>query len=241
VTPTPSLGAGIRKIILDKLGNVYVTGDEWDTGGSRSILLTCKFNNSGVQQWVSNYGGQAGSESISRSIEVDEAGNAYITGYTSFNGGSINNDYITIKYNSSGIQQWVLNYNGPSNNRDEAYDLALDDSTNIYVTGFTSDAFGNDSVTTIKYTSNGIQKWVVRYPGSGTALEMDGQRNLYIAGLIFESSTGRDYLTMKLVQLIGIVPNTNRIPVDFTLYQNYPNPFNPSTNIKFDIPLSPLS
>jgi hypothetical protein len=41
--------------------------------------------------------------------------------------------------------------------------------------------------------------------------------------------------------LTGLEPVSTRIPSDYKLSQNYPNPFNPSTKIKFDIPLSPLS
>ncbi len=35
---------------------------------------------------------------------------------------------------------------------------------------------------------------------------------------------------------IGILSNSNGVPLNFQLHQNYPNPFNPSTNISFDIP-----
>jgi hypothetical protein len=38
--------------------------------------------------------------------------------------------------------------------------------------------------------------------------------------------------------LVGIKPNSNKIPADFSLFQNYPNPFNPVTKIKFSIPPS---
>jgi hypothetical protein len=41
--------------------------------------------------------------------------------------------------------------------------------------------------------------------------------------------------------VIGIKNSGTEIPKEFSLSQNYPNPFNPSTKIKFEIPLSPLS
>jgi len=50
-----------------------------------------------------------------------------------------------------------------------------------------------------------------------------------------------DQATIVNVQLrpitTGITGNTG-LPNEFMLYQNYPNPFNPTTNIKFQIPLS---
>jgi hypothetical protein len=36
----------------------------------------------------------------------------------------------------------------------------------------------------------------------------------------------------------GITPTGSGIPKEYKLEQNYPNPFNPTTNIKFDIPMS---
>jgi len=36
--------------------------------------------------------------------------------------------------------------------------------------------------------------------------------------------------------IVGITPNSNEIPANYSLSQNYPNPFNPVTNIKFAIP-----
>jgi hypothetical protein len=45
----------------------------------------------------------------------------------------------------------------------------------------------------------------------------------------------------KYNYVIGIQPISNSVPNEFFLYQNYPNPFNPTTKIKFDIPITPLS
>ncbi len=38
--------------------------------------------------------------------------------------------------------------------------------------------------------------------------------------------------------ITSVKENISEIPKDYKLYQNYPNPFNPSTNIKFEIPIS---
>jgi hypothetical protein len=38
--------------------------------------------------------------------------------------------------------------------------------------------------------------------------------------------------------LVGVLHNSNGIPLVFKLYHNYPNPFNPASTIKFDVPIA---
>lgn len=66
-------------------------------------------------------------------IAVDISGNVVVTG-TRYDD-PIVSSYATIKYNSSGVQQWVARYSGTTNGPHEAIDLKLDGTGNIYVTG----------------------------------------------------------------------------------------------------------
>ena len=45
-------------------------------------------------------------------------------------------DYATIKYNTTGTQQWIKRFNGESNDTDCATSIDLDVYNNVYVTGY---------------------------------------------------------------------------------------------------------
>jgi hypothetical protein len=72
----------------------------------------------------------------------------YVTGYSIGSGSSY--DYATIKYLANGDTAWVRRYNGPGNNEDRPTALAVDDSGNVYVTGYTWSGTSNDYAT-VKY------------------------------------------------------------------------------------------
>ena len=78
--------------------------------GQGHEYATIKYDSAGEQQWVAPYNGP-GADDFARAIAVDSFGNVYVTGYSRrFAGGDF--DYATIKYDSSGQQQWVARYNG---------------------------------------------------------------------------------------------------------------------------------
>jgi hypothetical protein len=65
-----------------------------------------------------------------------------------------------VKYNSSGVEQWVERYNGPGNGKDVANAIALDNSSNIYVTGYSWGSGTNIDYATIKYSQVGVEEEV---------------------------------------------------------------------------------
>jgi uncharacterized delta-60 repeat protein len=136
------------EIVVDSWGNVYVTGRSYGTGTSFDYA-TIKYSSNGDTAWVRRYNGPADSLDGARSIAVDAWGNVYVTG-TSYGSGT-GEDYATMKYCANGDAAWVTRYNGPEDSTDWASAIAINDSGNVYVTGY-SYGIGTDlDYATIKY------------------------------------------------------------------------------------------
>lgn len=202
----PSSGEDFgRRIAVDNSGNVYVTGYSPNTGAyGTEDYATIKYNSNGIQQWVTRYNGPANQPDHPTSIAVDKNGNVYVTG-TTYGANGPYYDYATIKYNSSGVQQWVQIYNGPGNQSDNAWAMLLDDSANVYVTGTSYGSGTFDDFCTIKYNTSGIQQWVTRYNGQfnnndgAYSITLDTGRNVYVSGkqMIGSNNATSDFVTVK--------------------------------------------
>ena len=189
-------------IAVDGAGNVYVTGRS--TGiGTAEDYATIKYNSAGQQQWVARYNGPGNFTDVAYAIAVDGSGNVYVTGTSDSGGQGSNYDYATIKYNSDGQQQWIARYDGPANDGDDAYAIAVDASGNVYVTGVSIGSGTGADYATIKYNSAGQQQWVARYNGPvngddyGYAIALDNSGNIYVTGSSRGPGTEFDYATIK--------------------------------------------
>jgi len=185
---------------VDASGNIYVTGNSVGIGTNYDYA-TIKYNSLGIQQWVQRYNGPINGTDVATSIAIDNSGNVYVTGRSDGIGNVY--DYATIKYNSLGIQQWVQRYNGPGNFSDQANSIGVDNSGNVYVTGWSVGNGTSIDYATIKYNTGGVQQWIQRFNGTGNGedfgnkLILDNSGNVYVTGRSVGASTGIDYATVK--------------------------------------------
>lgn len=175
---------------VDNSGNVYVCGDHWVSNGV-THFLTIKYNSSGDQLWAVQYAGPISGLASANSIAVDGSGNVYVTGPCI--GYFFNYDWATIKYNANGVQQWAQVYNAPASGDDSPSRMILDNSGNVYVTGYESINSSHIEYCTIKYSPSGNQQWKSVYSGPGgydapNSITIDGSGNTYVTG----SSKGTD-------------------------------------------------
>ena len=187
-------------LAIDALGNVYVTGGSAVSGGPPDYV-TIKYSSAGEQQWIADFSGGNNTANFANAIALDDSGNVYVTGIGWGYGND--SDYATVKYNSSGEQQWVARYDGPEHNLDTAMAIAVDPSGNVYVTGRSTGSGTNYDCATVKYSPSGQEAWVARYNGPGNgydegrAIAVDGSGNVYVAGPSAGSGGDLDYATIK--------------------------------------------
>jgi len=192
-------------VAIDSSNNIVVTGEFEDVatffnsdGSSGATLTTTggydafvvQYNSSGFVQWATQIG--SADYDYGRSVAIDSANNIVVTGefkdvatFYNSDGSSAetltaigNNNGFVVKYNSSGVVQWVTKIETASND-DGGIGIATDGINNIIVTGnfnitatfynsngvssgITLTATGSDERYLVKYNSLGIVQWALR-------------------------------------------------------------------------------
>ncbi len=216
-----------NSVATDGSGNVYITGYTNSTSGiatsgayattyvagSSENAFLAKFNNSGVIQWATYYGGLGDDEGAG--VATDGAGNVYMAGKTNSStaiatsgayqttpGGGY--DGFLVKFSSAGALQWGTYFGGSAT--DVVYSVSTDGSGNIYITGnaasssgiattgaYSTTLDGIDDAFLAKFNSSGVIQWATYFGGNnsdvGYNLATDASGNSYIAGAT-ASTTG---------------------------------------------------
>jgi len=202
-----------RAIAVDNTGNVYVTGSSYD-GVNGDDYLTIKYDPCGGELWTARYDGPAHQGDYAFAIAIAADGNVYVTGQSE--GSGTGGDYATIKYNSSGVQQWASRYNNSSaNDWDKACAIAVDSAGNAYVTGTSTGSTTGTDFLTIKHSNSTGSQTSVRWPTSGTtydyayALTIDASANVYVTGISDGNYATIKYNSYLTAQWTGTVRRFN--------------------------------
>jgi len=132
-----------------------LAGAFWqDTSGGKTDLFILKFNNQGVRQWATYYGGSG--DDYPNSICNDSQNNIYFTGNTAsadFPTQDLTGEYFQpdrygaqdafiLQFNNQGARQWATYYG--SDGWDFGVDISVDSQDFVY---FVGTAWGNDAYT----------------------------------------------------------------------------------------------
>lgn len=191
---------------------IATTGSHQNTLGGIDDAYLAKFNNSGVRQWSTYYGGAG--DDYGESCMSDASGNIYMAGQTASNAGTVivtagshqsihgggSNDAFLVKFNSSGVRQWGTYYGGTGS--DYSHSCAADASGNVYLSGGTASNTGTVIATAgshqtahggavmdaflVKFNSGGVRQWGTYYGGAGNdysnSCSTDASGNIYLSG-----------------------------------------------------------
>ncbi|MDJ1185390.1 SBBP repeat-containing protein [Roseofilum casamattae] len=173
-----------HSISIDSSGNVYTTGDFYDsvdldadgttdlTGGGMYIA---KYATDGTLTWANRV--SSSNPDNGKSISTDSNGSVYLTshfrGTIDLNGDGTpdftsqgDSDAYIAKYSSDGNLAWATQVGGSS--RDEGYGITTDNADNVYATGSFYESLDLDGDGTTDLTSNGINDaYIAKYSSDG--------------------------------------------------------------------------
>ncbi|MFN0189449.1 MAG: T9SS type A sorting domain-containing protein, partial [Bacteroidia bacterium] len=185
--------------------NVYLTGKSQPTFSGNFDCFTVKLNSAGVQQWVSRYAAGVNIQSFGNAIAVDGSGNVYVAGCIDPPSAGLN--WLVIKYNAAGVQQWADVLNGPGNSDDEALDIVVAPNGNATACGYVYDITANGFINAFvkQYDVNGGTVWTDTYtnPAFNLAdrlrgLAYNNAGNLFVSGETANSANSKlDVLVMS--------------------------------------------
>lgn len=207
-------------------GDIYLTGNfsgttDFDPSSMEATLTSvggydifvAKYSFSGEYVWAKAFGGL--NADSGRFISIDSDNNVYLTGYFSgvadFDPSENSANLISVgiydifltKYDSSGNYLWAKNMGGTIDGYGES--LALDNSGNIYVTGYFRGAIDFDPSAAIsnissmdsydifiaKYDKFGNYVWAEALGGPGAdigqAIALGENNNIYVTGYFNDS------------------------------------------------------
>ncbi len=216
-------------VAINNSGNIIITGNtnssdfpvlsgfQMAFGGGSNDAFVAKFDQNGVRQWSTFYGGN--DNDVGRGIATDNAGNVVITGitqstnfpvlaggYSQAFGGVVN--AFVVKFNQGGTRLWATYYGGSGSNGDYGNSVATDNLGNIVIAGTTSSAdcpvlngfqmtFGGiEDAFVVKFDQGGTRLWATFYGGSNDEdsqnIAIDGSSNIYLCAEEENAVTNRD-------------------------------------------------
>ena len=139
-----------------------VTGYTIRYGGLIRDVLLIKLSSSGTKQWVKTIGDSDDDEGFSV-VQTSDGGYVVAGQTSSYSVGA--DDFLLVKFDSSGNEQWTKTVGGASDDR--AFSVAQTSDEGYVVTGFTRnyDAEGTD-ILLVKFDSSGNEQWTKTVGGA---------------------------------------------------------------------------
>jgi len=175
-------------LVFDNEGFVYLGG--WYEGDPDSDIdfITIKYDSEGTQLWEQRYNSPAQDRDFPEDLEVDNAGNVYVTGNSASGDGHVSCASTTIKYSPAGEELWVVQSESTTGIHNYCQAMAVDATGRIVITGNAEISSQNWDYFTHVYNSDGTFRRSASYDGPASSLDWsnamvrDEAGNLYITG-----------------------------------------------------------
>ena len=195
----------VNRLAIDKTGNIYIIGTSDAAWGTPAIAYTAssdtfaaKLTSSGALTWNTFLGGSG--DDLGFGIAVDASGNIFAAGVSNATWGSPlmafsgSADGFVAMLDSSGDLTWNTFLGGSG--IDYAQDIAADNSSSVYVTGYSTTTWGSPLQAytagtadgfVAKLSESGTLAWNTFFGGSGTdqgyGIAVDAGGNIFVAGI----------------------------------------------------------
>ncbi len=174
-------GEGAHDVAIDSSGDIYIAGYTFGIGAGHADLALVKFDKNGGLLWNLTYGYPE--QDRARAVAVDSDDCVYMAGFTdTIMGFDKDHDFCIAKYYKNGTQAW--NSTWGSYLSEEAYDMVIDSSDNIYIAGFRY-VEPNDFCF-VKYDKSGHDQMGRVWASAGWdqcyGIAVDSKGNIYLAG-----------------------------------------------------------
>jgi hypothetical protein len=186
-------------IELDVSGNVYVTGSSYGTGLSFTDIVTIKYSNSGVSQWVKRYNFGSNPEA-GIALKLDNSNNVFVCGSAANNMSDA--DFIVLKYDPiTGNQLNVIRHSSIGNGLDAPSEMAIDNNNKIYVVG-TAQSGNNKNIKILALTNSLTALWANYIDKSGNndegfGVEINSSSEILITGYSQKANNGTNLIINK--------------------------------------------
>lgn len=177
--PTDDAGLGMT---MDT-GGIYLTGYADSFGAGLHDVLVLKYSLSGTLLWERTWGGSQSDEGWG--IATDQSGGILVAGWTDSSSPG-HEDVLLLKFSAeTGDLIWSRTFG--ENSTDQVFDMTLDSSGNIYVSGLTLSpgSTGYDALL-LKLNSTGYLLWQRTWGGNytdvGRGIATDSYGDIYQTG-----------------------------------------------------------
>ena len=191
-----------RKIVVDDQNNVCATGSVVYSATLSDIFTAC-FDSAGNKLWSHPYDGPDHSLDYGADLAFGPNGQVHVAANIRSDG---QRDVVLIQYDQTGNMIWDVIYDDNMYQTNDYWAaIAVDDSGNIFVTGYSYPQTDDDKnsaqdIVTAKYDSDGNQKWMTWYDEGDAdmpkAIALDSKGNVYVVGTAQNPASDNDFITI---------------------------------------------